>query len=141
MPALERDEVRGRGGRRTGGLLGVTETAILELYDYVADSEETRNLAAARPEAVAQLRALLAKQPEAKPQLRSPAPAGKLKQDRAAMFARRDKNSDGKLTREEFLSGQPDPTEAPKRFITFDSNNDGVLSREEFTSAGGKAKP
>ena len=46
------------------------DTAELELYDYVDDPGETRNLASARPEVVAELRAILAKQPEAKPQLR-----------------------------------------------------------------------
>jgi len=35
------------------------------------------------------------------------------------MFARRDKDGDGKLTREEFLANQPDPEQAPKRFETF----------------------
>ncbi len=50
------------------------EEAVLELYDYEADPQETQNLAAAQPEVVTQLRTLLAKFPEAKPQLR-PAPA------------------------------------------------------------------
>ncbi len=45
------------------------ETAILELYDYAADPEETKNLAGEQPEVVTRLRALLAKQPEAKPQV------------------------------------------------------------------------
>jgi len=48
------------------------ETAILELYDYVADPEETKNLASEQPQVVAQVRALLAREPEAKPQLRLP---------------------------------------------------------------------
>jgi len=52
-----------------------SESAILELYDYRTDPEETKNLAADQPEVVAQLRALLARQPEAKPQLR-PAAVG-----------------------------------------------------------------
>ena len=47
-----------------------------------------------------------------------------------------DKNGDGKLTREEFLLNQPDPTEAPKRFDKFDANKDGTLSREEFVNSG-----
>ena len=29
------------------------------------------------------------------------------------MFAKRDKNGDGRLSREEFLANQPDPKEAP----------------------------
>lgn len=48
------------------------ETAELELYDYVADPLETKNLAAEQPQVVAQLRALLAAQPEAKPPVANP---------------------------------------------------------------------
>ena len=121
------------------------DSAVLELYDYEADPAETKNLAAGKPDVVAQLRALLAAQPEAKPQIRGEAKAGdrpaantRPKQDRAAMFAGRDKNNDGKLTREEFLDGQPDPNEAPKRFILFDTDKDGLLSRDEFISGGKK---
>ncbi|MDP3069986.1 MAG: hypothetical protein Q8N18_06830 [Opitutaceae bacterium] len=44
-------------------------TAVIELYDYETDPEETNNLAAAKPAVVAQLRAILATQPEAKPQI------------------------------------------------------------------------
>ena len=117
-------------------------TAILELYDYQEDPEETKNLAVEKPEVVARLRTILSKQPEAKPQIRIAAAAVAPKQDRAAMFARRDQDNDGKLTREEFLVGQPDPEEAPRRFPRFDTNGDGVLSREEFISAGkGPMKP
>lgn len=117
------------------------DTAILELYDYVADPEEAANLADEQPGIVAELRAHLAKQPEAKPQLRIPpagagTPSGRSQQDRAALFERRDANRDGKLTRDEFLTGQPDPNEAPKRFVLFDANKDGVLSREEFVRFG-----
>lgn len=119
------------------------ETAQLELYDYEADPDETKNLAAEKPDIVARLRAILAKQPEAKPQLRASGQSskkkssgGKSKQDRGAMFDKRDKNKDGKLTLEEFLAGQPDPDEAPKRFPLFDKNNDGFLSREEFIKGG-----
>ena len=46
------------------------ESAILELYDYRTDPEETKNLAADQPSVVAQLRALLARQPEANAKLR-----------------------------------------------------------------------
>ena len=122
------------------------ETAVFELYDYEADPEETKNLATDKPDVVAQLRALLAKQPEAKPQIRTEniaaasAKKERPKQDRAAMFAGRDKDKDGQLTREEFLNKQPDPDEAPKRFILFDTDKNGFLSREEFVTAGKKAQ-
>lgn len=43
------------------------DTADLELYDYVADPLESRNLAAAQPQVVARLREILARHPEAKP--------------------------------------------------------------------------
>jgi len=120
------------------------DTAVLELYDYEADPDETKNLAAQHPEIVAQLRAILARQPEAKPQVRASGKEGKApaaksakpKQDRAAMFARRDKDRDGKLTREEFLADQPDPDEAPKRYVRFDVNHDGFIDRDEFITGG-----
>ena len=115
--------------------------AVLELYDYKADPAETQNLAAAQPETVARLRAILARQPEAKPQFSASASAAGKKavapaKDRGAMFDKRDANKDGKLTREEFLAGQPDLEEAPKRFLRFDTNNDGTLSRDEFIGGG-----
>jgi len=46
------------------------DTAVFELYDYVDDPDETNNLAAERPETVAELRKLLATHPEAKPQIK-----------------------------------------------------------------------
>lgn len=119
------------------------DTAILELYDYEADPLESKNLAEEQPAVVAKLRAILARQPEAKPQIRAGkdsadqgAAPKKSKQDRGAMFDGRDKDKDGKLTREEFLSNQPDPDEAPKRFPKFDKNGDGVLDRDEFIRGG-----
>lgn len=48
------------------------ESADLELYDYDTDPAESRNLAAERPDAVRELRSLLATVPEAKPQFRRP---------------------------------------------------------------------
>ena len=128
------------------------DSAILELYDYETEPDETKNVAAEQPEVIAKLQAILATYPEAKPQISAksaeakkpepakPATAAKPKQDRAAMFARRDKDGDGRLSREEFLANQPDPNEAPKRFITFDANKDGTLNKEEFVSSGKKAK-
>ena len=54
-----------------------TETAVLELYDYQEDPQETRNLASSKPEIVAKLRAMLGREPEGKPQLRVPGKARK----------------------------------------------------------------
>ncbi len=48
------------------------ESADLELYDYVADPAERRNLAAEQPEVLARLRAVLARHPEARPSLAAP---------------------------------------------------------------------
>jgi iduronate 2-sulfatase len=56
------------------------------------------------------------------------------------LFKRKDANGDGNLTREEFLNGQPDPREAPRRFVRFDTNKDGLLTREEFIAAGNPPK-
>jgi iduronate 2-sulfatase len=49
------------------------DTAVIELYDYERDPQETVNLASQQPEVVAELRQILAKQPEARPQLRASA--------------------------------------------------------------------
>jgi len=116
------------------------DSAEFELYDYVADPLETKNVAGEQPSVVAQLRALLARHPEARPQIArapaSPSANERPKQDRNALFDSKDENKDGTLTREEFLARQPDPDEAPQRFARFDVNKDGVLSREEFVSSG-----
>lgn len=121
------------------------DTAELELYDYLHDPLETKNLAATQPEKTAALRALLATYPEAKPQVRTRDssagnPPGRPRQDRSAMFTRRDANGDGRLTPGEFLANQPDPDKAPARFAAFDRDKDGALSREEFV-AGGQPRP
>lgn len=123
------------------------ESAELELYDLETDPAETKNRASDKPEIVAQLRAILATQDEAKPQVRDTAGKGQKtrasaagsarpKLDRAALFAKRDANGDGRLTRDEFLRGQPDPDAAPERFLRFDVNRDGFVDRDEFISGG-----
>lgn len=117
---------------------GDPEKSVLELYDYQADPEESRNLAAEQPEVVARLRRILAAQPEARPQIQAPSTQSTQRppQDRAALFEKKDANRDGSLTREEFLKDQPDPLQAQARFKRFDANSDGLLSREEFIRAG-----
>jgi iduronate 2-sulfatase len=109
-----------------------SNTAEFELYDYKKDPLETVNLASKEPKLVKKLHALITALPEAKSQISSARPPV----DRAALFQRKDTNRDGQLTREEFLAGQPDPAQAPNRFIRFDANKDGILNREEFIHSG-----
>jgi iduronate 2-sulfatase len=47
------------------------ETAVVELYDYEDDPGESKNMAAEKPEVVAELRAVLDSQPKAKPPLKA----------------------------------------------------------------------
>jgi iduronate 2-sulfatase len=47
------------------------EIAVLELYDYENDPGESKNLAAEKPDVVAELRAVLDSQPKAKPPLKA----------------------------------------------------------------------
>jgi len=156
-------QVYPRGSRETGAMLGHAVrtdrwryvewqkadgvAAAIELYDMQGDPGETVNLAT-KPEhngIVVEHAGLL------KARLNTPPPAGLRlveidnapgsgaglpKQDRAKLFAKKDVNGDGRLTREEFLAGQPDPAEAPKRFTRFDTDSDGVLTGPEFIAAG-----
>jgi iduronate 2-sulfatase len=161
-PSLKRTaafQVYPRGSKETGPLLGHAvrtdrwryvewrkadgTAAARELYDLQNDPQETVNVAVhpENAEVVKEHASLLASR------LAKPVPAGlklldlpesKPKVDRAELFAKKDKDGDGKLTREEFLANQPDPDEAPKRFPKFDTNKDGVLTREEFIAAGAK---
>lgn len=129
------------------------DSAEFELYDYQADPAETRNLAATEPGILRHMQGLLASHPEPRPQLGkeltqpvagnkpSAKAATKKKADRATLFTRRDKDADGKLSREEFLANQPDPDQAPARFDRFDLDQDGVLSRNEFIGMGRPANP
>lgn len=119
-----------------------------ELYDMVKDPGETVNLAdkPENAEIVAKHSALV------RERLATPVPAGlklvdpekqpatKPVVNREELFASKDKNNDGKLTREEFLANQPDPDKAPERFTRFDADKDGVLSKEEFVTQGKGAK-
>lgn len=124
-----------------------TETAEYELYDYQIDPLETRNLAASQTDVLRELKTILATHPEAKPQMSASKKADSTQKssstkdankslDRSAMFRKRDKNGDGVLSIEEFLVGQPDPDDAPKRFPRFDKNGDGSLSEIEFVTSG-----
>jgi hypothetical protein len=64
----------------------------------------------------------------------------KKKADPAAAFAKKDKNGDGKLSKEEFTAGAKDAAKAETQFAARDKDKDGSVSKEEFTAAGGKKK-
>ena len=89
---------------------------------------------------VNRLRALFARQPEARPQIArtevTPPTSAKIKTDRDALFASKDTNHDGQLSREKFLAGQSDPAAAPARFLRFDRDKDNVLTQGEFVRMG-----
>ena len=106
-----------------------------ELYDYESDPLETVNLAAAKPEVLKELQAILATHAEPKPQWKASG-ASKVntrpESDRTAMFKQRDKDANDELTFDEFMSKQSDLEGARKRFPKFDKDNNGVLSAGEF---------
>ncbi|GIX03990.1 MAG: iduronate-2-sulfatase [Planctomycetaceae bacterium] len=107
-----------------------------ELYDYVRDPLETRNLAHDHGALLSELRALLDRHPLPRPPVTMPNTSRSNQRDRETLFRNKDKNGDGVLSEEEFLANQPDPSEAPKRFRRFDVNGDGKLSRDEFVHQG-----
>jgi len=124
------------------------DTAEFELYDYQTDPLETVNIAASQPAVLKDMQAILATHPQPRPQQKAEQTDNGSKKkstetttkkkplDRVAMFRKRDKDNDGVLSPEEFLSGQPDPEEAPKRFPRFDKDGDGVLNETEFVTSG-----
>ena len=64
----------------------------------------------------------------------------KPKADPAAAFAKMDANSDGSVSKEEFLAKAKDKAKSEASFAKRDKDGDGKLSKEEFTAAGGKKK-
>lgn len=116
----------------------------LQLFNLADDLGEQRNLARDKSEQVKELhRAWLdwsaTLPPRANPLGSKPAATlAKPARDRAALFGLKDKNGDGKLSREEFLANQSDPEAAKTRFDGWDTDNDGALSREEFIHMRGK---
>jgi arylsulfatase A-like enzyme len=124
----------------------------LQLFNLADDIGEKRDLAAEKPELAAKLhKAWLDWSATLPPRANLPrlkagkgkqgAGAGKSQQNRGILFETKDKNRDGKLTREEFMANQLDPEPAKKRFDQWDADKDGFLSRDEFVNMGGKAKP
>jgi hypothetical protein len=65
-------------------------------------------------------------------------PAKKSPIDRAAAFTRMDTNHDEFLTLEEYGAGMNGAPNLESRFKNFDKNSDGKLSRDEFLTPAGK---
>jgi Ca2+-binding EF-hand superfamily protein len=51
---------------------------------------------------------------------------------KAEFFKSRDKNNDGKVSREEFLHGKKDQKKAERHFVKLDKDKDNFLTLEEF---------
>jgi hypothetical protein len=95
---------------------------------------------------------ILAKMPEPKPRdgmtpnsqkkKKGDAASGaKPSEDRMARFRQRDKNHDGLISHDEFMStlaNVNDKTAGEARFKKLDANNDGSLTKEEFLGTPGK---
>ena len=63
--------------------------------------------------------------------------------DPAKVFAKLDANSDGSISKEEFLASpgaKKDAAKAEESFAKKDKDKDGKLSKEEFTAAPKKKK-
>jgi Ca2+-binding EF-hand superfamily protein len=71
---------------------------------------------------------------------KNPAEGAKPKADPAAVFAKKDKNGDGKLSKEEFTAGAKDAAKAEAQFTAKDKDKDGSVSKEEFTAAPAQKK-
>ena len=56
---------------------------------------------------------------------------------RHGYFDQRDKNSDGRLSRDEFIEDQTDRIAAEVRFSQWDTNDDNSLARSEYINMGG----
>jgi arylsulfatase A-like enzyme len=120
----------------------------VELYNVIDDRSQTKNLATEQPQRVARMRAdieswfatlpktidpsLQAKTFAGPVSKSKPAPGATGTVNRAAAFAKWDKDKDGVLTLEEYRDGLTNKANAEDRFKNFDKDGDGKLSREEF---------
>ena len=118
----------------------------LQLFNLADDIGEKRDLADDKPELAERLhKAWLdwsAKLPPRANPIRKKTSAAKKQssQDRAGLFARKDKDGNGKLSREEFLANQIDAEAAKTRFDKWDTDKDGFLSRDEYVYMGARSK-
>ena len=71
---------------------------------------------------------------------KKPEGAAKKPVDMDAVFKKKDANSDGKLSKEEFLKGAKDAAKSETQFATKDKDKDGNLTLEEYKAVGKKKK-
>jgi hypothetical protein len=62
----------------------------------------------------------------------------KPKADPDKAFAKKDANSDGSISKEEFVAGAKDAAKAETAFAKRDKDGDGKISKEEFAGKGPK---
>ena len=121
--------------------LVVPKDATPQLFDLSTDIGEKNDLAAQRPDDVKRLTELLAQWQAKNVQplwgdVRASPAKGKAPAGRDGLFAQRDKDHDGKLSKEEFMAHQEDKEAGQARFTKFDKDKDGNLSRAEFVGMG-----
>lgn len=56
------------------------------------------------------------------------------------IFAKKDANSDGSISKEEFKAGGKDAAKAEKVFARKDKDGDGKISKDEFAAGRGRKK-
>ncbi len=114
-----------------------------ELYDVIADRQQTTDLADQHPDRVAsmtrsldQWAATLPESPPAEP-IKTKPKESKTRlttEQRTRVFGIKDTDADGRLSLAEFSVRLPDASEARRRFELFDTDGDGVLTLPEFAS-------
>ena len=80
---------------------------------------------------------------EGKPKKPGEGKPGEGKPNPEEIFKKLDTNSDGSVSKEEFMAGpraKEDPAKAETRFKALDKNNDGKLTLEEFKAGMGGGK-
>lgn len=120
-----------------------------ELYNVVADREQSNNLAAENPDRVKRMHSAieawfatlpksvdpaLQSKADSRSAPRNPKPDEPLSADRARTFTRWDRDGDGLLTLDEYRNGLTMKENAANRFKRFDRTGDGQISREEFVT-------
>ena len=124
----------------------------VQLFNLADDIGEKRDLGGEKPELRERLHKAWLDWSATLPPRANPQPAAKAgkkkaqaagaapKMDRGDLFKLKDKDGDGKLSREEFLVNQQDSEAAKGRFTQWDVDKDGILSREEFMFMGQPVK-